>query len=124
MRVLVLLLIGLLLGAPATALGRPGGFAATYGGHFHVSGTEPFWDIHIRPGRMAFQQLDGERFTVTAIGPANVAGRARWTSRSGALVVFLRRGRCRDGMSDRVYAYTAEVRLRGRVLHGCAERGR
>jgi uncharacterized membrane protein len=95
-----------------------------YSGDFGVTTTEPFISIDITPRRMRYDDANGRRFTVRAVGPRISRAGATWTSRSGALRVILRRATCNDGMSDRVYRYAARVRIDGHEWLGCASRAR
>ena len=51
-------------------------------------------------------------------------GRRTWrtTSAAGGLEVSIMAAQCSDGMSDRTYAYAAEVKVGGEVFKGCAEK--
>jgi uncharacterized membrane protein len=119
-----LLIVLALIAAAGSAEAQPS-FRATYGRGFDAGGTEPFWSLWIRPGRIRYRTPDGEGYSVQANGPVPVAGGARWTSRSGAFTVTVTRRRCNDGMSDSWEPYTVELRWTdGGRARGCASRAR
>jgi uncharacterized membrane protein len=88
-----------------------------------ASGTEPFWSVRVEgrtltfttPEDQAGQVMQGER-RATADG-VEITG-----SRDGkAFALTVARGECSDGMSDNVYALTAEFRYGDMDYKGCAE---
>ncbi len=93
---------------------------AAYLGNFNIVATR--WQARIRPGQLSLQFATGP-LVLHATGPRMEAGWAVWRALDGTLSLALRRGRCSDGVSDRDYAYQAEVRFAGgRAEHGCAYR--
>ena len=108
---------------PAAAPARAGkaGTAVVRDQRFRAIGTEPFWGIDVLPGRLRYsspeqpagvgfaaQTSDGRRFTGTMAGQA--------------VSLVITPGTCSDGMSDTVYAFTAEVTIGALALHGCARK--
>ena len=95
---------------------------------FVARGNEPFWRIEIRAGGMRLTELG-------AAGPLEL--RRPEARSSGAMRTYLTRGGrtagpielsltehpCHDSMSGERLPYTAELRLDGRVLSGCALEG-
>lgn len=82
-------------------------------------GTEPFWAIKTTPGSIVFTTPDeqaGRSFMAAPIYLENGAAQLK----TGALEASLTPGPCSDGMSDRVYPLTAQVKLDGQTLKGCA----
>ncbi len=93
-------------------------------GGFHAIGTEPFWALDIGE--------DGLRFTTPedqtgiqwpAISPTSQGDTLHWAGRTERAAVDARiwKAPCSDGMSDRVWPYTAAVRVAGESHRGCAE---
>ena len=91
-------------------------------------GTEPFWALDIDSTGLHFKtpaDTTGTRFPPNA--PRTVAGDTLvWMAETGssAINVHIWPARCSDGMSDRVYPWTAIVRVAGTEYHGCADRRR
>lgn len=91
-----------------------------------VGGTEPFWGLSIKPvlggfeAKYASPELpDGAVFSVSRFAGNNGLGfSGDW---NGAPVnLALTPGDCSDGMSDRLYPYTATLQLDEVTLFGCA----
>jgi uncharacterized membrane protein len=94
--------------APATDFTRP----------INALGNEPFWALKIRPEGLTFSEAGKSDRTEANPGPKAAGTRASWT---GATVeAVLTAAVCQDGMSDRVYPFTAEVKTGGKTLKGCA----
>ena len=88
-------------------------------------GMEPFWAIAVPKG--------GKTIKVSRIGDPDMEagypveskgkdGAIVLTSQSdqGDIVMSLRAGKCKDGMSEREYPWAAEVLYKGQTLKGCA----
>jgi uncharacterized membrane protein len=89
---------------------------------FQALGTEPFWAVFVEPGRLRYttpENITGTHFPAkrTIEGEAQV-----WTGtfEGGSFVLRIAPGTCSDGMSDTVFAYTAQVAFAGKTLQGCA----
>ena len=99
---------------------------ACYPYEFIAVGNEPFWALDIVPTtqRISLKDLSQDKVFIFPYQPANVGGgvhRFETTNQAkDKLVVILRKEECSDGMSDRVYNYSAEVVINGRTLKGCA----
>ena len=90
--------------------------------HFQALGTEPFWSVEVLPGQLRYmspEQPGGITFAATV---ARSGGATRYAGAMAGAKVSLTivLGKCSDGMSDRVYAYTAALTIDGLVMHGCA----
>ena len=89
-------------------------------------GTEPFWALDIDSTGLRFttpEDTTGMRFPPNA--PSPIAGDTLvWMAESelAAIHVRLWPTQCSDGMSDRVYPYSALVRVAGTEYRGCANR--
>ena len=86
-------------------------------------GTEPFWGIEVSLDEIVFTGVDRADFR--APGPVlRLAGAgAVFTAKDakGAeLTLTLKPDKCSDGMSDWVYPLSAEVKVGGETLSGCA----
>ncbi len=110
---------------PAPVPPPPKAPAGSYSGNFHLIGTEPFWNVAITPNGITLERPDRPNVTASNPGPVVSGNSATWTGRfaQSRLIVTLTHKTCSDGMSDRVYAYEAEVTLWGTVLKGCGARG-
>ena len=87
---------------------------ATYRG----IGTEPFWDLEI--GRdMVFTDRGNNNFRVVQPTPRPINGVAGEIYQTQRLNVNIVHSRCSDGMSDRNYPDTVQVRVDGREFRGC-----
>jgi heat shock protein HslJ len=102
------------LAGAASAFPTPG---TTYG----AAGTEPFWGLTFRGGRMIYEAADQPGVSVRQPRPTAIrAGRRYATPRM--TVEITREGRCNDGMSDHYYQETVKIwlgRRTGRPLYGC-----
>lgn len=98
---------------PTPPKARPG-----YDADLNLVGTEPFWGVQIREGRITLQRPDHPDITVPNPGPSISGGAARWDA--GELAIVLKPAECSDGMSDRTYPFEATVTVGKDVLKGCA----
>lgn len=103
-------------------------------------GNEPFWSVEVATNAITFRRPQVAPVVVPAIAPSPVRPKdadpgdssaivARvWRSRRSAgeplLELVVRTGPCSDGMSDRTYPASAELRWRDSTWRGCAMRGR
>lgn len=90
-------------------------------------GTEPFWTLEIQPE-------GGTGHSAQYSTPENPAGQAfaitRFAGNNGlgfsgeldgqSVQAAITPGECSDGMSDRIYAFSATVSVGGETLFGCA----
>ena len=88
-------------------------------------GTEPLWALSIRGTTLTLTRPDHPVLTATAPGAVIQPNQAAWTGKlagGGDLKITLYASSCSDGMSPRVYAYSAEVEVAdGGLLSGCAD---
>lgn len=111
MRSLIMIAASLLMGGASSPQAEP----ATSRG-YGALGTEPFWNIDIFDGRIAYDTPD-DRFSVPAPQPIPTpTGRRYVTER---LTVDIRAQVCNDGMSDNLFADTVLLVVDDRVLYGC-----
>lgn len=90
---------------------------------WRLFGTEPFWALELDAERATYKDADGRVLVATVTGVPTQPGGFRLEATGGdALVLEVAPGRCSDGMSDAVYAYTASVTLPDRTVKGCARR--
>lgn len=89
---------------------------------FHALGTEPFWGMTVTGQEVRYATPE----ITESLGSDVVrGGGAMQQSLSGRLgevpfALTVRAGRCSDGMSDRVYPFTAYLRIGDRDVKGCA----
>ena len=95
----------------------------TSGEAFHALGTEPFWGVTIANGRLEYDELDGERFSIPA--PPRVEHPGGWSWTTNRIVIRVDVRPCNDGMSMRVYPTDVKMtmlagsRLTGTSWLGC-----
>jgi uncharacterized membrane protein len=90
---------------------------------WRLFGTEPFWTVDVDSERSTYKDAEGRVAVATVAGVPTVPGAFRLEATGGdAMIVEVAPGRCSDGMSDAVYAYTASVTLADRTVKGCARR--
>ena len=86
------------------------------------TGTEPFWGGEVADGTILYrspENVDGTRLAVTRFaGNSGVSFSGELQGSSVDLMVT--RGECSDGMSDRIYPFTATLKLGAEVRMGCA----
>jgi putative lipoprotein len=93
-------------------------------------GNEPFWNVTVSRTRILYQDpehLDGIVFP--PVPPELLGGRRLYRSERagvdepGDILIDAEPKPCRDSMSGEYFHMSAEVRLDGRVLRGCAALG-
>lgn len=85
---------------------------------YRAIGTEPFWDLEI--GRDLIFTDRGNDVSVSQRAPAPIQGTAGPIYRTDRLEVNIVHRQCNDGMSDRSYPDTVDVRVDGRQRYrGC-----
>jgi heat shock protein HslJ/uncharacterized membrane protein len=100
-------------GQPVPAPGYPSGETS-----YRAVGTEPFWDLEI--GRDLIFTDRGNNVSVSDPAPTPINGVAGETYRTQRLEVNIVHRQCNDGMSDRSYPDTVDVRVDGRQRYrGC-----
>lgn len=85
---------------------------------YRAIGTEPFWDLEI--GRDLIFTDRGNNVSVSQPAPQPIQGTAGPIYRTDRLEVNIVHRQCSDGMSDRSYPDTVDVRVDGRQRYrGC-----
>lgn len=85
---------------------------------YRAVGTEPFWDLEI--GRDLIFTDRGNNISVSQPAPQPIQGTAGPTYQTPRLEVNIVHRQCNDGMSDRSYPDTVDVRVDGRQRYrGC-----
>ena len=85
---------------------------------YRAIGTEPFWDLEI--GRELIFTDRGNSVSVSQQAPQPINGVAGETYQTSRLEVNIVHRQCNDGMSDRSYPDTVDVRVDGRQRYrGC-----
>lgn len=87
----------------------------------NLVGTEPFWAVQVRATTMKLLRPDEPDLLIAKPDPAVENGQAVWKG-AGLTVRLAARGPCSDGMSDRVYPFTAQIEVGGEVMKGCGAR--
>lgn len=96
---------------------------------FWCMGTEPFWGLLIseKEAGLFLKNIGDERGRVFSWATPKIKGDT-WTYATTDLRtkekvnVIVRKSPCSDGMSDRQYNYTVEIRIGEQMLRGCAVR--
>lgn len=90
---------------------------------FTARGTEPFWSVSVQRGQLRYlspDQPEGVAFAATATRSGS-GYRYAGTLATKPVTLVIAPGRCSDGMSETVYAYTAALTIGAQALRGCAE---
>lgn len=86
-------------------------------------GNEPFWSVSITPTALNYDRAGEASQTAPNAGPAvqgTTAVFTATTSQNVPLVITLIDTDCSDGMSERPYPLTAQVKIGEETLSGCA----
>lgn len=96
---------------------------------WHITGTEPFWNMYIHNDTFIYTRLNEKIDTIffkLDDYAAIVDGMMYWVSDSikqeAQINIFKQKDPCSDGMSDRVYSYHAKLLYKKEALKGCAEK--
>jgi len=92
----------------------------------HALGTEPFWSVDLRDGRLTITRPDHAAVSGAATLVQTAANSALWeaTAADGRTVrLAVTVASCSDGMSDRTYPFSVDLRVGTEALKGCAARG-
>lgn len=92
---------------------------------FKAHGNEPFWGLTLSSDTLVLERPGVAALTARIEGSDNDAGarRIHAGSADGKIEVRLQRIPCSDGMSDALYAWTAQVQVNGQTLKGCGYSG-
>lgn len=88
-----------------------------------VGGNEPFWSVTVTADGMLYEGVDRPDQQAENPGAQITGSVATWTTttdQSVPLVITLTDTDCSDGMSDRTYPLSAQVKIGEEVLTGCA----
>lgn len=86
------------------------------------AGTEPFWNGKVAGGRLTYatpENQDGETIAVDRFAGNNGLG-FNGKLAGQPLDLTVTPGQCSDGMSDRVFPFTATLRIGAEQRNGCA----
>ncbi|MFA5599619.1 MAG: hypothetical protein WCY15_04395 [Phenylobacterium sp.] len=110
--------------APAPTAETPQVPAGLTGG-VEGRGTEPFWAVTVKDGRLTLERPDHPPLTA-AVGPARLQdGAVVWDTPAvnpPIRVAAREAPGCSDGMSDLSYPLAVELTLDGETLKGCGAR--
>lgn len=89
---------------------------------FRALGTEPFWALHVSDERMRYSTPEDQEgqsvpFTREVAADREVMLKAELDGKP--LVLTGRIAECSDGMSDREYPFTVELRIGNEIRKGC-----
>jgi uncharacterized membrane protein len=104
---------------PASAPPVPSAYPAK----LRLIGTEPFWSIDLDNDRLTYSSAAQPEKRTARIARSEAGGELRLTGSILTRPISARivRATCSDGMSDRVYAYSAKVTYGDETLAGCAD---
>lgn len=109
----------------ATPAAPPKGIVSDFSKPLDAHGTEPFWTLTIRGTTLTLTRPNQPALGAVAPGVLVQPNQATWTGKTAdgrEMKVIFYSSTCSDGMSDRTYAYSAEVDLPGESpLTGCAD---
>lgn len=105
---------------PQPQTGPEPGVAAPAAMDYDAVGTEPFWAAKVRGKSITLSRPETADVVATAPEPEAMGDTLVYWGTPFNLTI-LRRA-CSDGMSDRKYAYEAEIRIGDEVLKGCADK--
>jgi uncharacterized membrane protein len=92
---------------------------------YRAFGNEPFWSLTINSKELRFSSPeDSAGVSFPAVAPVANGDTLRWTSKNekGRIVVLIwRGGTCSDGMSNKVWTHSSNVKLNDTSYMGCAE---
>ena len=110
--------------APASPLPPIPSPAPTPAERFQALGNEPFWSVEADEARLRYVTPENQPGTAFAARRSQEGEAAVWSGRleGQSFVLRIAPGRCSDGMSDTVYAWTAQVAFGDTTLSGCARR--
>jgi uncharacterized membrane protein len=89
---------------------------------FACAGNEPFWDLKMDKTTITFNTMEGN-LEFPYAPPRGQEGHYTFISRDGEdiLTVNVKKQKCTDSMSGKVFPYKASVILNGQTYMGCAE---
>lgn len=89
---------------------------------YRASGVEPFWHVDVETDALRLSRMGQPPRTWTTTEREATASGRTWHGESDgdSLTLTLEEERCTNPMSGSVFAYTAELRLAGETLFGCA----
>ncbi|MGH6787346.1 MAG: COG3650 family protein [Novosphingobium sp.] len=89
---------------------------------FQALGTEPFWSVEVEGEQLRYVTPENQPGTAFAAKRARENSAQVWagTLEGQSFVLRIAPGTCSDGMSDTVYAWTAQVAFGDTTLSGCA----
>ena len=86
-------------------------------------GTEPFWGITLDGNELVYSGVDRPEQRAPLPEPVMQGTVATWetaTANGSPISIMLAATECSDGMSDRTYPLTAQVKIGTEELSGCA----
>jgi uncharacterized membrane protein len=111
--------------AATPAAATPKGTVSDFSKPLDARGTEPFWALTIRGTTLTLTRPNQAALAAVAPGVLVQPHQASWTGKTAdgrEMKVIFYSSTCSDGMSERTYAYSAEVDLPGESpLTGCAD---
>lgn len=103
------------------------GTRASSPGPFHqplsLTGTEPFWGGEITGRYLFIERPDQPDLRLPPAKPRIRDGGAVWTSHlpdGQQMIIIVTTKDCSDGMSSRIYPFTAQLTIGHEVWRGCA----
>ena len=84
---------------------------------YHASGTEPFWQLQVKPSELRLVELDELKALSSKYTNEQQSGGHRY--QSPELEVDVRYEPCDDGMSDRTYPHRVHVKYPQGTYDGC-----
>lgn len=96
---------------------------------FNVVGTEPFWNVKINRTGIVYSSPEVRERKYAYTAPLKAQGRPadmvrvyQLRGQQSGTLILKKVSSCSDGMSDKVYPYSATLMFGNQVFDGCAER--
>jgi uncharacterized membrane protein len=93
---------------------------------FILLGTEPFWSVEIIPNEdiIALKDVSAEKSYVFPYSKPSINGNeysyVSKNEKGDTIEIIIRKENCNDGMSDRNYQYSSQIKINGKPMTGCA----
>lgn len=115
--------------APSTSRSNSDVAQNTSGEEFIARGTEPFWNMTVSKRGIVYTSPEVKKLTFAYVNPLKAAGRPEdlvrvypLKGKNNNMLIIKKDNKCSDGMSDKIYPYSATLILGNTVFEGCAEK--
>lgn len=100
--------------------------ATAFATEMKCGGTEPFWAVTVKNGKMTFSSPESPQDAVSAVvstreAAGMIAGTATVVKTKNSTLTVVRGADCSDGMSEETYTHHAIYDADGTVFSGCCK---